>query len=217
MRTTTYAVGLALTAGLFLSASGTAARAQQVFASQQGSIRGTLCLDAEGERIAQGTRIIGYPCSGKPNQQFTYMNDGTLRLGGLCVDASGGLGRNGDQIILWRCRRGAANQRWRADNGRFVGINNKCIDLSGNSPVTFGNQPAILFTCRGTPNQLWYVWAGYGSSRPGTVPPPPPPIAPPPLPPAPPPLPPLPPPDPCKLYNCGPFPDPRPDLNYRRY
>ncbi len=96
----------------------------------------------------------GYPCSGQWNQTFTYHSDGTIRLRGKCVDAAGGQGRDGDQLVLWTCHNGA-NQRWRAVNGQLVGINRKCMDLKGGSGHWLGNQPPILWTCNRQINQLW--------------------------------------------------------------
>lgn len=118
------------------------------------SAMGGKCLDAEGGRFTNGTRLIGYECSGNSNQQFVVHSDGTIRIGGKCLDAAGGQGRDGDQVVLWDCH-GGANQKWRYTQGQIVGINGKCIDLQGGRGHWFGNQPAILWSCHGEENQRW--------------------------------------------------------------
>ncbi len=145
----------------FAMFASTPASAQRVVLASR---MGAKCLDAEGGRSAAGTRLIGYACSGQANQQFEFMNDGTIRQNGMCVDASGGRGQDGDQIVLWNCN-GGANQRWRLDNQRLVGANGKCIDLKGGQGWWFGNQPAILFTCNGQTNQGWIKGVVVPSNR----------------------------------------------------
>ena len=129
---------------------------------------GGKCLDAEGGRAENGTRLIGYPCNGNWNEQFTFMPDGTIRLRGKCVDDMGGLGRDGDQIELWDCN-GGANQKWRYEGHRLVGVGSKkCIDLKGGDgfwvPMIW-NQPAILWPCSGAQNQSWYKGVRMAASR----------------------------------------------------
>jgi hypothetical protein len=120
---------------------------------------GGKCLDVEGGRFTDGTRVIGYPCSGGGNQEFWFGTDGTIVTHGKCLDAKGGQGRDGDQIVLWTCS-GAPNQKWRLDNGKLVGINGKCIDLKGGAwgNLPFVNQETILYGCHGGDNQQWR-WA----------------------------------------------------------
>lgn len=114
------------------------------------------CIDAEGG-IGQGARLITYDCHGGSNQRFT-LSGGRLMLGGLCVDASGGYGRNGDDIVLWTCH-GGANQRWslrkpRRDMGyQIVGINGRCIDIY--RAQSHNGAPLKLWDCNGGRNQTW--------------------------------------------------------------
>lgn len=118
---------------------------------------GAKCMDAEGG-TRKGARLIGYACTGSSNQQFALQRDGTIRQGSLCVDASGGLGRQGDGIILWDCN-GGANQRWSlGTDGSLRGISGRCMDLQGgDNPVYWVmNQPVILWDCHGGRNQVWY-------------------------------------------------------------
>lgn len=136
------------------------------------SAMGGKCLDAEGGGTGNGTRLIGYQCSGAPNQQFVVHADGTIRLNGKCLDAAGGQGRDGDQIVLWDCH-GGANQRWSYAKGQLVGATGKCIDLKGARGHWLGNQPAILWSCNGQENQRWVggrVVAQSSAGRASTLP-----------------------------------------------
>jgi hypothetical protein len=120
---------------------------------------GGKCLDVEGGRTSNGTRIIGYPCNGGGTQEFWFNRDGSINHAGKCVVVQGGQGRDNDQLVLWDCN-GGANEKWRMSNGRILGQNDKCIDLKGGSwgNLPFVNQPAILYACNGQDNQRW-LWA----------------------------------------------------------
>jgi hypothetical protein len=114
-------------------------------------------MDAEGG-TRKGARLIGYACNSASNQLFWFNQNGSITQGNLCLDASGGLGRDGDQIVLWDCN-GQANQRWTLGaDGTLRGINGKCMDLQGGSAHQFwaGNQPVILFGCHRGGNQVWH-------------------------------------------------------------
>lgn len=120
------------------------------------SALGAKCMDAEGG-TRKGARLIGYACNSATNQLFWFNQNGSITQGNLCLDASGGLGRDGDQVVLWDCN-GQANQRWTLGaDGTLRGINGKCMDLKGGSAHQFwsGNQPVILFGCHGGNNQRW--------------------------------------------------------------
>lgn len=142
---------LAILAGFF---SPSIANAQNVVLV---SALGSKCLDAEGG-TRKGVRVIAYSCNSGSNQLFFFNQNGTITQGGLCVDAAGGLGRDGDGIVLWDCN-GQANQRWQlGTDGMIQGINGKCLDLKGGDSHSAwsGNQPLILFGCHGGSNQRWH-------------------------------------------------------------
>jgi len=118
---------------------------------------GAKCMDAEGG-TRKGARVIGFSCQGSANQLFWFNQNGTITQGSLCLDASGGYGRDGDGLILWDCN-GGPNQRWTlGPDGAIRGINGKCLDLQGgDSPVYWVmNQPVILWGCHGGRNQVWF-------------------------------------------------------------
>ncbi len=151
IRSLVVAAALALFAGLLVPSS---AQAQNVALV---SGLGAKCMDVEGG-TRKGARLIGYACNSAANQMFWFKQNGSITQGNLCLDASGGLGRDGDQIVLWDCN-GQANQRWTLGaDGTMRGINGKCLDLKGGSAHQFwsGNQPVILFNCHGGNNQRWH-------------------------------------------------------------
>jgi hypothetical protein len=121
------------------------------------SALGGKCMDSEGG-TRKGARVIGYSCNSAANQLFWFNQNGSITQGNLCLDAAGGLGRDGDGIVLWDCN-GQANQRWQLSaDGMIRGINGKCLDLKGGDAHSFwsGNQPLILFGCHGANNQRWH-------------------------------------------------------------
>ena len=74
----------------------------------------TLCADASGRGTSPGTKVIGWPCNGQSNQQWTVNSDGTIRgvQSALCLDVTGASTAAGAPVELWTCN-GGANQQWR--------------------------------------------------------------------------------------------------------
>lgn len=144
---------------VFVMLSASSASAQAMLVSKMGA----KCLDVEGS-IGQGRRLIGWACHGGTNQQFLIEGQaGQIRIGGYCLDAKGGQGNDGDEIVLWPCARNAdgsdsyvRHQLWTLRGDRIRGINGKCLVLRGGSTWWGQNQPAILFSCNGTENEFWY-------------------------------------------------------------
>lgn len=150
-----------IAATLLLSAFAATAQAQANLLSKIGSI----CMDAEYGKIADGTRLIVWPCKDSTNQTVTYYpKSKALKIGGKCLDAKGGLGKDLDQIVLWTCN-GQPNQQWRFENVNdgyyIVGVNNKVIDVRGGNAFWNGilMQPRdlILFSKNGQINQTWLL------------------------------------------------------------
>lgn len=119
---------------------------------------GGKCLDVEGSRVLEGTRVIGYDCHGNFNQRFdvTY-GGGPIKIAGLCLDPAAGSNKNGTNLILWPCH-GGLNQEWRYDNqnNRFVNFENKCLDLEGGQLGWSSIQSVVLWDCNQLPNQKWF-------------------------------------------------------------
>jgi parallel beta-helix repeat protein len=121
-----------------------------------------------------------WSCHFGANQQFIWNYaggpSGTIvptSSRGLCWDAKGGGGRDGDPIQLWTCY-GAVQQKWYATAaGEIRGINDKCIGLA--AAVRANGTKLTLQTCNGSLSQKWDNAA---SSTPTTSDPVPPPTSP---------------------------------------
>lgn len=94
---------------------------------------GQFCMDAAGDRKADGTRVFLYRCHGRENQRWTVTHnaDGTSAItgtGGLCLDVRGNGARDGTPVQLWQCHFGG-NQRFRVfDDGRIQEVaTGKCL------------------------------------------------------------------------------------------
>jgi hypothetical protein len=94
---------------------------------------GQFCMDASGDRQADGTPVFLYRCHGRENQRWTVTRnvDGTSAItgtGGLCLDVRGHGASDGTPVQLWQCHFGA-NQRFRVfDDGRIQEVQTgKCL------------------------------------------------------------------------------------------
>ena len=106
-------------------------------------------------------------CNGSSAQQVTLASDGTLQMGGNCVDIDHSGTTNGTLVQLFGCNGTAAQQWWPQSNGELLNpATSKCLDDPALSTVD-GTQLDI-WDCNGGPNQVWNLTGG------GTVTPPPP-------------------------------------------
>jgi hypothetical protein len=62
-----------------------------------------------------GSKVILYTCNGQPNEIWTHLANGELKLkangGKYCLDDPQSSTRNGTQVIVYSCK-SSANQRW---------------------------------------------------------------------------------------------------------
>ncbi|MFD0203312.1 MULTISPECIES: AbfB domain-containing protein [Saccharothrix] len=73
-------------------------------------------------------------------------------VGGTCVDAAAGGGRNGDAVQLWSCN-GAPVQRWTWRPDGSLTVNGRCLDVPGGA--TAAGTPLQIWDCNGLPPQQW--------------------------------------------------------------
>jgi len=103
--------------------------------------------------VGSGRYLTVAACSGSASQTFAWQSNGEIRVNGLCLDAYGGRGNNGDPIVAYACH-GGANQRWTATTaGEIRGINGKCLDIWGGKAVDGAS--IKLYGCHGGLNQKW--------------------------------------------------------------
>ena len=133
---------------------GTAGTVKQV----GGSAR---CLDDPSGNTANGTVIQVWSCTGKSNQSWTVVQDGTLRTGGKCLQTVGNGTASGTKLELEPCNVNDGLQMWQAaTDGQLVNPqSNKCLAASSAAAasVANGTKPVIEPCANSTsqPNEHW--------------------------------------------------------------
>ena len=133
---------------------GTAGTVKQV----GGSAR---CLDDPSGNTANGTVIQVWSCTGKSNQSWTVVQDGTLRTGGKCLQTVGNGTASGIKLELEPCNVNDGLQMWQAaTDGQLVNPqSNKCLAASSAAAasVANGTKPMIEPCANSTsqPNEHW--------------------------------------------------------------
>jgi hypothetical protein len=112
------------------------------------------CVDVPNGLYSDRVRLTVSDCWGGPMQKFQFAADGTIRIGGKCVDVADGSTASGAAVQLWSCNNSAA-QKWTMSAAGDV-VNpqaDKCLDIAGWN----GNNGAVLQTwqCVGSANQKW--------------------------------------------------------------
>ena len=134
--------------------AGTAGTVKQV----GGSAR---CLDDPSGNTANGTVIQVWSCTGKSNQSWTVVQDGTLRTGGKCLQTVGNGTASGTKLELEPCNVNDGLQMWQAaTDGQLVNPqSNKCLAASSAAAasVANGTKPMIEPCANSTsqPNEHW--------------------------------------------------------------
>ena len=134
--------------------AGTAGPVKQV----GGSAR---CLDDPSGNTANGTVIQVWSCTGKSNQSWTVVQDGTLRTGGKCLQTVGNGTASGTKLELEPCNVNDGLQMWQAaTDGQLVNPqSNKCLAASSAAAasVANGTKPVIEPCANSTsqPNEHW--------------------------------------------------------------
>ncbi|WP_225448230.1 family 20 glycosylhydrolase [Streptacidiphilus sp. P02-A3a] len=79
------------------------------------------CLDTGTATDPDGAPLVQLDnCApGAAGQQWTAAGNGTLTLGGQCLDVTGGSTTAGTPVELWTCD-GGANQQWQTDGGQLL-------------------------------------------------------------------------------------------------
>ncbi|WP_069466185.1 ricin-type beta-trefoil lectin domain protein [Actinacidiphila rubida] len=119
---------------------------------------GGLCLDVRGGATADGTPVQLYGCNHSAAQQVAHPGDGTLRLLGKCLTATG----TADHAVVGiaGCA-GTSAQAWtrRADGSLVNSASGRCLDVpDGNTSP--GAVPLQVYACDGTTAQQWRLPPG---------------------------------------------------------
>ena len=101
-----------------------------------------------------GAIVDIWSCNGSSAQAWSVQPDRTLRIMGLCLDATAGGTTNGTTVGLWTCT-GGTNQQWTsAAGGALVGVQSGlCVDVAGASNADGAR--VLLWGCHGGTNQQW--------------------------------------------------------------
>ncbi|MET9888303.1 RICIN domain-containing protein [Streptomyces sp. NPDC006430] len=111
------------------------------------------CIDVTGGK-GDGTPLQIWDCNRLAQQSWRFMNDGTVRALGLCMDVAWGATGNGAVIQLAKCS-GNPAQQFRLNSAHDL-VNpqaNKCVDVKDRQT---GNGTRLqLWECNGRDNQKW--------------------------------------------------------------
>ncbi len=155
----TYTVHVSASDSLYASGSTTftwaiPAAADSGFAGQIRQVGGTgKCLDDPSGNTANGTKIQLWSCTGRSNQSWTTVQDGTIRVLGHCLAASG------PTVVLWGCSSSFTNQQWRAatDSEIVNAASGLCLYYP-NANAGNGAKPTMT-TCANIAPQSGQHWA----------------------------------------------------------
>lgn len=116
---------------------------------------GGKCIDDPSGSTANGTRIQIYTCDSANHEQWTIVQDQTVRVLGKCLDDANGGTANGNPVQLYNCGAGNVNQRWIVEtDGELVNVKSgKCLDDSGYK--TANETKLQIWSCTGATNQRW--------------------------------------------------------------
>ena len=89
------------------------------------------CIDAT--TLQSGSRVLMWDCHGGANQTFTFHQDGSIRVGGLCLDVAGGRNEHLAPVVAYQCH-GGTNQKWAVEgNGTIrsqLAGTQRCLDVA---------------------------------------------------------------------------------------
>jgi GH25 family lysozyme M1 (1,4-beta-N-acetylmuramidase) len=110
------------------------------------------CLSDPSGKTATGTAVDLETCTRKPNQAWTAVQDGTIRVLGHCLAATG------SRVVLYRCDNSIADQ-WRAGtDGALVSARYAtCLNVPSIAAPN-GTAPTLA-SCDGSPTKASQHWS----------------------------------------------------------
>ncbi len=125
---------------------------------------GGRCLDDPGYRIANGTRVDIWSCTGGGNQRWTMAQDRTVRVYGRCLSVYKSGTANGAAVVLHSCD-GSRVQQWRiGPHGHLVNqASGRCLNDPGYR--TANGTRLDIWSCGSGTKQRWTTPAGPIVSR----------------------------------------------------
>jgi GH25 family lysozyme M1 (1,4-beta-N-acetylmuramidase) len=109
------------------------------------------CLDDPSSRTANATAIDLSACAARPYQEWTAAQDGTIRVLGHCLTASGA------HILLYGCNNSIAEE-WRAGTGGSLVSARYGTCLNGSTGAVANGTRPTLATCTGSTSTVAQHW-----------------------------------------------------------
>jgi GH25 family lysozyme M1 (1,4-beta-N-acetylmuramidase) len=131
--------------------AGTAGPVKQVGGSAK-------CLDDPSGNTANGIGIQVWSCTGKSNQSWTVVQDGTLRTGGKCLQTVGNSTASGTKLELEPCNVNDGLQMWEAaTDGQLVNPQSgKCLAASSAAAASVANgTKPVIEPCANSTSEHW--------------------------------------------------------------
>jgi GH25 family lysozyme M1 (1,4-beta-N-acetylmuramidase) len=132
------------------------------------STSASMCLDDVGDQTTSGAEADSWPCNGSSAQLWTYVQDGTLRIHGLCLTVPGSPPVSGSNVRLETCT-GVFRQQWQPAYPRAISpslgasattLLNPWSGMCLTDPSTAKGTRVVIGTCSGTAAQSWTLPAG---------------------------------------------------------
>jgi hypothetical protein len=126
-------------------------------ASATGPIVGpsSKCLDNYNARVADGNKIQLWTCNTTAAQQWSILDDGTIKVQGYCLDVSRASKRSQTYVQLYKCN-GTMAQKWIVNTSAQTIINSNsglCLDAKDGN--TANGTRIWMYKCNGTAAQKW--------------------------------------------------------------
>lgn len=120
---------------------------------------GGKCLDDTGNKSTNGNKIQIWACNGGAGQNWTYAQDGTLRINGKCLDAAGNGTKVGTKLQLWSCLN-HTNQVWTAAYAAELAGAQSGLCLADPAASTKNGTQVTLGQCQKGTSVEWTLPAG---------------------------------------------------------
>jgi hypothetical protein len=112
------------------------------------------CLDDANDKAVAGNKVVLEACEGTAPEKWTMEPDGTFRIVGMCLDATGNF--QTAQVVLNTCN-GSTSQDWQpGGNHSLVSqASGLCLDDPGFN--TRDGTQLQIYGCNGGQNQQWWL------------------------------------------------------------
>jgi beta-glucosidase len=109
------------------------------------------CLDDPSSRTANATAIDLSACAARPYQEWTAVQDGTIRVLGHCLTASGA------HILLYGCNNSIAEEWQAGTDGSLVSARYGTCLAGATGAIANGTRPSLV-TCTGSTSTVAQHW-----------------------------------------------------------